>query len=677
LSIGKPAVEVNDLEQAQGRVYEMCRRLVEVSPLLRRETKVTTDRIVFTATGATITALAANYASAAGGHPTISVFDELWGYTSERSRRLWDELVPVPTRKISCRLVVSHAGFENESELLHELYRRGLQQPKIGTDLYAGDGMLMFWSHVPIAPWQDEAWLTDMRRTLRPHQFQRMIENRFVTSESSFIDMSRWDACVDPDHSRRISDRALAVYVGVDAAVKHDASAVVAVTWDQQAQKVRLVQHRIFQPTAGMPLDLTDTIEDTLLHLRSRFNLQTVLYDPHQMTAMAQRLARAGLPMEEVPQTASSLTAASQNLYELIAGGNLVVYRDDALRLAISRTVAVETPRGWKISKEKASHRIDVVVALAMAAHAAVRSPEQGGFWAPSAFLINDAPAPWPTRAGMIFAVTIAQKSEAAVAYFAQSFTGPLLLLDCHIGRLCPALFSEIVIRLDELVQATNAGFGAVVFTTRTLAAEFSRLGYYNGIQEIDAFMAELDDGMLELRAAPHLAAERLKICSEAFLKFHPAQLFDPTVRDDNPSLKIAGLLGVLLALDQERPPPVMPPRRSPNANLSNANLSNWSTGVAETLAHVEAKQQQRAARVERADKYKKFYASRAWRAARYRFMASQPKPLRCAACGATAKQVRLACDHVIPLKSEEGWQKRLTGPFKCFVRAATDAPPT
>jgi hypothetical protein len=286
----------NDLEQAQGRVYEMCRRLVEASPLLRRETKVTADRIIFTATGAMITALAANYASAAGGHPTIAVFDELWGYTSERSRRLWDELVPVPTRKISCRLVVSHAGFENESELLHELYRRGLQQPQIGIDLHAGDGMLMFWSHVPIAPWQDEAWLTDMRRSLRPHQFQRMIENRFVTSESSFIDMSRWDACVDPGHSRRISDRALAVYVGVDAAVKHDASAVVAVTWDQQAQKVRLVQHRIFQPTAGAPLDLTDTIEDTLLDLRGRFNLQTVVYDPHQMTAVAQ--VGAGRPAD-------------------------------------------------------------------------------------------------------------------------------------------------------------------------------------------------------------------------------------------------------------------------------------------------------------------------------------------------------------------------------------------
>jgi Phage Terminase len=111
----------NDLEQAQSRVFEMCRRIVEATPLLQSDSRITANRITFEWNGATITALASDYASAAGGHPTISVFDELWCYTSERSRRLYDEMIPVPTRKISCRLVVSYAGFEGESELLYEL----------------------------------------------------------------------------------------------------------------------------------------------------------------------------------------------------------------------------------------------------------------------------------------------------------------------------------------------------------------------------------------------------------------------------------------------------------------------------------------------------------------------------------------------------------------------------
>jgi hypothetical protein len=42
------------------------------------------------------------------------------------------------------------------------------------------------------------------------------------------------------------------------------------------------------------------------------------------------------------------------------------------MRLSVSRAVAIESPRGWRITKEKQSHKIDVVVALAMACHAAI-----------------------------------------------------------------------------------------------------------------------------------------------------------------------------------------------------------------------------------------------------------------------------------------------------------------
>src|SRR5262245_57940760 len=370
----------NDLEQAQGRVFEMCRRIVEASPLLRGEAKVGTDRITFTSTGATIRALASDFASAAGGHPTVAVFDELWGYTSERARRLYDELVPVPTRQISCRLVVTYAGFEGESELLHELYRRGLAQPEIAPSLYAGDGMLMFWTHTPVAPWQDEKWLAQMRRSLRPNQYLRMIENRFVTTESAFIDLEEWDRCVDPDAAPILQDRNLPVWIGVDASVKHDSTAIAVVTFDRQAQRVVLVAHRIFQPSAKEPLDFDATIARTIRELMKRFAVRGVYFDPYQMAAVAQRLQQAGVPMREFPQTAGNLTEIGSNLYELIKGRGIAVYRDAAVRLAISRAIAVETPRGWRIAKEKAAHKIDVVIALAMAAHAAVhgsRVPEE------------------------------------------------------------------------------------------------------------------------------------------------------------------------------------------------------------------------------------------------------------------------------------------------------------
>jgi hypothetical protein len=324
--------------------------------------------------GASITAIANDYAGAAGSNPTITVFDEAWAYTSERSRRLFDESVPPPTRQMACRLTVTYAGFEGESNLLEELYKRGLAQPEIGAGLHAGDGILMSWQHGPIAPWQTESWLEQMRRSLRANQFLRMIENRFVTSESSFVDLDAWDRCVDPSATPLVANPDLPVWVGVDASVKRDSTAVAVCAWDRAVQRVRLVWHRIFQPSPDQPLDFEATIEATLLDLHRRFNVRKILFDPYQMAATSQRLSRAGLRIEEFPQTSGNLTVASQNLYELIQGRTLVVYPDAAMRLAISRAVAVETSRGWRITKEKASHKIDVVVALGMAAHAAVTS---------------------------------------------------------------------------------------------------------------------------------------------------------------------------------------------------------------------------------------------------------------------------------------------------------------
>jgi phage terminase large subunit-like protein len=366
----------NDLEQAQSRVFQAIKRIVEASPMLRREAKITADRIVFPALhNATIATVANDFAGAAGANPTISCFDELWGYVSENSRRLWDEMVPPPTRKITCRLTVTYAGFSGESVLLEEIYKRGMTQPEVAPSLHAGDGILLAWHHEPVAPWQTSDWLAEMRRSLRPNQFLRMIENRFVTSESSFVNMDKWDACVNPDATPVLFDKDLPVFIGVDASVKHDSTAIVACTLVDQ--RVRLVTHRIFQPSPTEPLDFEAAIEETLIELCERFAVRKILFDPYQMQATAQRLQKRGLPIREFPQTSANLTIASQNLYELVEGRNLILYRDAAMRLSASRAIAIETSRGWRIAKEKQSHKIDVIVALGMAAHAASQRTAQ------------------------------------------------------------------------------------------------------------------------------------------------------------------------------------------------------------------------------------------------------------------------------------------------------------
>jgi phage terminase large subunit-like protein len=371
-SFPEATLAANDQDQAQGRVFEACRRIIEASPLLKREAKITESRIVFPALNATITAIPASFAGAAGGNQCLSCFDELWAYTQERSRRLWDELVPPPTRRIACRLTVTYAGFEGESILLQELYKRGKQQPQVGEDLYAGDGLLMFWSHKPVAPWQDEGWLAQMRRE-RASSYQRMVLNEFAAPASAFVDMSAWDACVEPTLTPVAEDKRLHVWAGVDASTKRDSTALVAVSADRKTKVVRLVAHKVFTPSPGDPIDFEATIEATLLEWRKRFLLRKVLFDPFQMAAVSQRLVRAGVKIEEYPMTVPNLTQATSNLFDLISARQLVLYPDAAMRLAISRAIIVGSARGWRLDKLKQAHKIDVVVALSLAAWAGIK----------------------------------------------------------------------------------------------------------------------------------------------------------------------------------------------------------------------------------------------------------------------------------------------------------------
>ena len=82
-----------------------------------------------------------------------------------------------------------------------------------------------------------DEWIEQMRSSLRPHQFLRMIENRFVTTAESFIDMAWWDACTTG--RQVVADASMPVWVAVDASVKRDSTAIAVCTWDKDTKRVR------------------------------------------------------------------------------------------------------------------------------------------------------------------------------------------------------------------------------------------------------------------------------------------------------------------------------------------------------------------------------------------------------------------------------------------------------
>jgi phage terminase large subunit-like protein len=165
-------------------------------------------------------------------------------------------------------------------------------------------------------------------------------------------------------------------HVGVDAALKNDCAAVVAVAYiDEQ---LVLAKHRIWKPTKQAPLDLDGTIGAYLRELNDGYDIASVAYDPWQMACLSQQLAQDNLPMLEFPQSSPNLTAMSQNLFELIEHNNIHLYASVELRNHAVYATAVESSRGWKISKQKAANKIDGIAALAMATLQAVQNRDTG-----------------------------------------------------------------------------------------------------------------------------------------------------------------------------------------------------------------------------------------------------------------------------------------------------------
>jgi hypothetical protein len=319
--------------------------------------------------------------------------------TTEPSRRMWAEMTPIPTIPHSLQVVVTYAGYENESDLLWDLYLRG-----VGTEehpdgrgvphlafpdlpVYTNQRILTYWDHEPRMPWQTDEWYANEQEIMRPADYLRLHENRWVTSHEAFIDPVWWDDCtkVLPQSAELWAEhpyRFWPVYVGVDVAPKRDCSAVVGVTYDAKLGKVALVFHRIWTPVEAAGLDLEATVEAYLLKQHRLFKLRSVVYDPYQFHRSMTTLRNKGLTLDEFQQSAGNMTAASTTLYDLLRQKNLLAYPDSQARDHIKNAVAKDTGRGFRIVKDTTmSGRkrltrkpVDFAVALAMASHTAIES---------------------------------------------------------------------------------------------------------------------------------------------------------------------------------------------------------------------------------------------------------------------------------------------------------------
>jgi len=345
------------------------------------------DRIDFS-NGATIQAFPQDYKGAAGGEPVCVIFDELHTYSWEGERRLWDEMLIPPTLPYGIRWVASYAGWDEESTLLQEMWRKveAGKQVQRWPPIYHNDDA-GWWGMITqgveayeLAPWtrgeRGAQYLKEARDSERPVSFQRLFENQWVAGIGDFLPPGALEQCIDANYRGLPPGSKQQVYLALDIglAAKGDDCALVG-CHRLPGDRVGVSFHQLW---AGKKrrhkLKLRETVLPTLKLLSEAYSLAGLWYDPWQGEALAEEVWEAGIMARPVPQSHSGRGEMDTKLWRLIMDGALKLYPDPEITSAINAASAKELGDG-KIFLTKAGRRkIDACVALSMAAYHASRS---------------------------------------------------------------------------------------------------------------------------------------------------------------------------------------------------------------------------------------------------------------------------------------------------------------
>lgn len=317
-------------------------------------------------TGSFLEVRPGNFRASQGINPHLVLFDEVH---LQRTDEIWAGMQMSGAARDDALLYgITTPGFD-QTGLAHGLY----EQVRQGSDILRGT------IYEPLDPDCDvddqDAWrqanpcydrpgfleaLQYDRQTLPEHQFRcfRLGQWGYGVADHA-IPLDRWDDDGgNPDFPPQSQ-----VWLGVDAALSRDSSAVAAVRKDEEGNLHTKV--RIFEANeSGMDFD---AIENLIRDYAANYQVVECAFDPFAFTRSAQMLEDEGIAMVQVRQDHSNMVPASQALFDAVVNGQLIHDRDPAVREHIEAAVSQQTERGWRLSKRKSRAPIDAAIALALA----------------------------------------------------------------------------------------------------------------------------------------------------------------------------------------------------------------------------------------------------------------------------------------------------------------------
>lgn len=357
-------------KQQAAIIFDTAKRMINADPLLRSACKVYRSVIEVVETGCVFRALPFDADTSQGFHPSFASGDEV--HVMKDLSMVESMVTGMVGREEGLFVAITTAG-QKPGGALDALREQWTQDPASfiywqGAKPNDDPTDPAVWRKANPASWITMDMLKSQFRALPLPVFQRLHLNLTPTvgDNARAFNPKAWELCSDPP----IIDLERPCIIGVDAAPRRDKTAVVLDQRDDAG--VHNVKAWTFDadPEAGL-LDF-DELKFLLRELHQTYNVSRIVVDPAHLFAIMDELQREGLPVEDMPQTASRMIPASMNLYDLIQLGRIRHGSDPTLTKHVLNAGAKEIPpSGWRLTKVSPLENIDAAVSLAMAAHIA------------------------------------------------------------------------------------------------------------------------------------------------------------------------------------------------------------------------------------------------------------------------------------------------------------------
>lgn len=419
----EPSAEVYgaaaDRQQAS-IVFDVARRMVEMSPALQKRSKITlaSKRLVNFSNSGFYQVLSADVVTKHGLNISALVFDELH---TQPNRKLFDVLTKGSgdAREEPLYFYITTAG-NNKNSICYELHMKAkdiIEGRKIDSTFYP-----VIYGLEQEEDWHNEvnwykanpslgetiqidrireAYQDALQNLAEENIFRQLRLNTWVSGNVRWMSMDAWDKCGDIFDKEVLRGRAC--YAGLDLSSSTDVTAFVLVFppiddddkyyilpffWipeDTIEQRVRRdhvpydiwLGKKLVYATEGNVIHY-GYIEKFIDELGKIYNIKEIAFDRWGAVQMTQNLEGMGFIVVPFGQGYKDMSPPTKRLMELVLerkiehGGNIV------LRWMMDNVYIKTDPAGnIKMDKEKSTERIDGAVALVMALDRAIRNSDE------------------------------------------------------------------------------------------------------------------------------------------------------------------------------------------------------------------------------------------------------------------------------------------------------------